>query len=465
MASVIKKKTKTGTKYLIQLSAGEKEKRPEIALGKVTKKQADTAKVNIENLIAWHKTGEIVRPATQDWIADLPDGLYKRLEQLELVSPRSAREQYTAKEWTDIYIKMRENDKSTKSDTVRKLENVARRLSVFFKNVKLGRISVYDAKMFKSYLLGEVGLAENTARKHIAISRQFFNAAIDKGLIKDNPFRGQPVTIRPNPNRFFFITSEMAQKVLNACPDTQWRLIFGLARWGGLRCPSEILRLKWQDIDFEHNQFTVHASKTEHHIDGGIRTVPMFPELRPLFQDAFDMAKEGDVYCITRYRDKSTNLRSQMCKIIKRAGLQPWPKLFQNLRSTRETELFKMTNGNIKAVCSWIGNSPAVAMQHYAQVTEADLQEAAKMTLLNDAEKTMQNSMQTTAERGRTDSHKSTTDSDVSPFSCETKPEKTTACDSVRNAGNWAGLDSNQRKLTLTGLQPVPFSHSGTDPN
>ena len=29
----------------------------------------------------------------------------------------------------------------------------------------------------------------------------------------------------------------------------------------------------------------------------------------------------------------------------------------------------------------------------------------------------------------------------------------------------WAGLDSNQRKLTLTGLQPVPFSHSGTDPN
>ena len=28
----------------------------------------------------------------------------------------------------------------------------------------------------------------------------------------------------------------------------------------------------------------------------------------------------------------------------------------------------------------------------------------------------------------------------------------------------WAGLDSNQRKLTLTGLQPVPFSLSGTDP-
>ena len=28
----------------------------------------------------------------------------------------------------------------------------------------------------------------------------------------------------------------------------------------------------------------------------------------------------------------------------------------------------------------------------------------------------------------------------------------------------WAGLDSNQRKLALMGLQPIPFSRSGTDP-
>ena len=68
-----------------------------------------------------------------------------------------------------------------------------------------------------------------------------------------------------------------------------------------------------------------------------------------------------------------------MSKIISRAGYKVWPKLFQNLRSTRETELFKMTNGNVKAVCSWIGNSPEIAMQHYAQVTEADIQEAAKI--------------------------------------------------------------------------------------
>ena len=43
---------------------------------------------------------------------------------------------------------------------------------------------------------------------------------------------------------------------------------------------------------------------------------------------------------------------------------------------------------------------------------------------------------------------------------------KTSLMSSADNSekNNWAGLDSNQRKLTLMGLQPIPFSHSGTDP-
>ncbi|MFC1781871.1 hypothetical protein ACFLZ8_06385 [Planctomycetota bacterium] len=122
----------------------------------------------------------------------------------------------------------------------------------------------------------------------------------------------------------------------------------------------------------------------------------MFPELKPLFQDAFDNAKEGDIYCITRYRE-GVNLSVQMRRIVIQAGFEPWPKIFQNMRSTRELELFKLTNGNIKAVCSWIGNSERVALQHYAQVTEADIQEAAKMSLISSAEKRVQNWVQTTA--------------------------------------------------------------------
>ena len=196
-------------------------------------------------------------------------------------------------------------------------------------------------------------------------------------------------------------------------------------------------------MDFEHNRFTVHAIKTAHHADGGIRTVPMFPELKPLFQDTFDKAKDGDIYCITKYRDKSVNLRTQLTKIILRAGLEPWPKLFQNMRSTRETELFKMTSGNVKAVCSWIGNSPAVAMQHYAQVTDADEKEAAKMSLLNDAENKVQKRVQTTAEQSCTEPQETQGEPVASPYECENNQEFATVCENVQNSQKYPQGESN----------------------
>ena len=101
---------------------------------------------------------------------------------------------------------------------------------------------------------------------------------------------------------------------------------------------------------------------------------------------------------------------------IKNAGLTPWPKIFQNCRSTRETELFKMTDGNVKAVCEWIGNSPEVAMKHYAQTTEADTKEAAKMSVLNDGEKRVQNQVHPMTETAGNVQQKEIQEDDISPF-------------------------------------------------
>ena len=451
MASVGKEKTVSGVRYYIQLSPSENSSRAKIRLGRVRKKQAECCKTHIVELLSNRKNGSCIPPATQQWLAEIPESFRDRLEKLNLVRKRDTGKKYTVKDWTESYIKMRENDKRTKPDTIRKLENVANRLSVFFRTEKLDEISVFDAKAFRTYLSGTVGLSENTVRKHIAISRQFFNAAIDKKIITENPFKGQPVTVRPNEARFFFITPEMARNVLDACPDTEWRLIFGLARFGGLRCPSEVLRLKWEDIDFANDQFTVHASKTEHHSNSGIRTVPIFPELKPLFQDAFEQARDGDVYCITRYRDKSVNLRTQMNKIIKRAGLKAWPKTFQNLRSTRETELFKLTSGNVKAVCQWIGNSPETAMKHYAQVTDADMKEAAKMAVMDDAKKAVHNPVHTGADSPCTELNESKSGSDINPYVYSMMQQKNTGLQ----------LHANCRPMGRAGFEPAKAHANG----
>lgn len=84
--------------------------------------------------------------------------------------------------------------------------------------------------------------------------------------------------------------------------------------------------------------------------------------------------ENGSERVISRYLP-GANLRTHFLRIIKNAGVKPWPKPFQNLRSTRETEL--MNDYPIHVVCKWIGNSIQVAVKHYLQVTEEHFQAGA----------------------------------------------------------------------------------------
>ena len=102
--------------------------------------------------------------------------------------------------------------------------------------------------------------------------------------------------------------------------------------------------------------------------------LPIFPELRPFLLDAFEQAEPGREYVITRYRQRNCNLRTQLLRIISRVGVRAWPKLFHNLRSSRQTELEELFPTHV--VCAWLGNSPAVARAHYLQVRESDFEKA-----------------------------------------------------------------------------------------
>ena len=99
------------------------------------------------------------------------------------------------------------------------------------------------------------------------------------------------------------------------------------------------------------------------------RIQPLFPELRAYLLKVFDEAEPGSEYVISRYRGGACNLRTQLGRIIRKAGLEVWPKPWHNLRSTRQTELAERYP--IHVVCQWIGNSRAVAQEHYLQVTDA----------------------------------------------------------------------------------------------
>ena len=199
--------------------------------------------------------------------------------------------------------------------------------------------------------------------------KQYLAQAIDEGIITDNPFDGIYGRNEDNDQRMYYIDVETILKVIDSCPNADWRLIVALARFGGLRIPSEINNLKWSDIDWQENRMTVDSPKNAKKRRSPYRIVPLFKELRPYLEQAFEAAAaDGSVYCIGEYREPDQNLRTQLCRILRRAGVQKWPKLFVNLRSSRETDLNDEYPLNI--VCKWLDNSPAVAMKHYLQVTD-----------------------------------------------------------------------------------------------
>jgi len=176
-------------------------------------------------------------------------------------------------------------------------------------------------------------------------------------------------------SRIRFVDEATAQKVLAACPDAHWRAIFALARYGGMRVPSEICSLRWADIDWGNGRILVNCQKTKGHEGKEFRITPLFPELRRELEAWRREAPWGREFVLKHTISPKTNLRTGLIKILKRAGIKPWPKLYQNLRSTRSTELIDQ-GFPAHVVAAWLGHTVKVAVGHYDQVTDEHFRRA-----------------------------------------------------------------------------------------
>jgi integrase len=348
-------------------------KRKTIRLGKASQKTAEAFKIKLEALLRAVATGSPLDDEVAEWLATRGDTMLDKLVAVGLIPKRQVT---TLGVFLESYFGERCD---IKSGTATAYGHTKRCLIAFFGQSKpLREVSPGDADSWRTWLINNEKLGINTVGRRCGVAKQFFRAALRKRIIRENPFADQKATVQRNRKRDYFITRRESQAVLHACPDAQWRLLFALSRFGGLRCPSEHLGLQWGDIDWERGRMVIHSPKTEHHPGGESRVVPLFPELRPYLEAVWEQAEPGTEYIITRYRDSNVNLRTQLLRIIAKAGLSPWPKLFQNLRASRATELAEIFPSHVAA--AWLGHCEAIADKHYRQVTEEHFRKAADGT-------------------------------------------------------------------------------------
>jgi len=68
-------------------------------------------------------------------------------------------------------------------------------------------------------------LSPATVSREVKRAWQFFRAALRKRLITENPFSDLSTPAQVNKSREHFVTVLVIEKVIEACPDAEWRLI------------------------------------------------------------------------------------------------------------------------------------------------------------------------------------------------------------------------------------------------
>lgn len=334
-----------------------------ITLGQMPKHAATRFYLRLEAMVAAHLTNTPPDPQTAEWLRGVSSNLRRKLAAVGLTEAGVA---HTVGTWADQYVASRKKSLARPRYAMIGLaRDVAKR--VLGEKTALHAVTKADAARVRETLLAE-GLSEATVRKRCADIRMVFDRAVKARLIPSNPFEGLPTTVGRTESRSFVSESDV-RKVMLELPDVSWRLLFALARWGGLRIPSEVQAMVWADVSWDSKRLTIRSSKTRTQ-----RVIPLWPELESLMLEAFKQASDGQALVLPGFINaRGATLFRTARAAMARAGVT-WDRLWNQLRSTRETELLRSHPAHV--VAYWMGHGTRVQAHHYTQVTDEDYDRA-----------------------------------------------------------------------------------------
>lgn len=362
-------------------------KRHSLYVGKVGKTVAREVGQHVDHLIRCCKTGEDPKRSTQDWMQRVPSEwpkVAKKLADLGLLNNGAKLDEVFA-DFVENYIASR---KDVKPGTIRTWSQASQKVRTFFGRRTIKSLTVKDGKDFLRWLRtpkeqGGAGHKGETPSKHLGHVRGFLSEAVNAEIIPANPFRQVKAKRTPRRERRQLIPTDHVLRVIDVAPDAEMRAIIALAYWGGLRTPSEHFVLKWSAIRWDEGMMTILSPKTEG-VGKESRETPLFPELVPYLLDLREITGDTkpDDYVIRKRRNHSeANVRNQMYRLCDKAGVERWPKIFQNLRSTRQTILERFYPRG--TVCAWMGNTEDIAEAHYVQEMAEFRRQAADIPTTN----------------------------------------------------------------------------------
>lgn len=347
-------------------------------------KKTDAAKIagNIDRIWRTRRVGLPLDPESVRFLEDTSGRIRERLRKIGLINTDAAP---TIKDLVGMY----ERTLDVKVSTSTTYQQAIRCLYEFFsEDASVRDVKRQDALEFRAWLLksgskykyedgNAKGLARATMSRRFKTCRSIFKIAVANRLVIDNPFEGVVAGRQTNGSRSFYVSPSLTEEIFDELPNCETRLVFALGRWLGLRLPSEALELRWSDVNWSASSIRVYSPKTERYEGKDVRLVPIFSELLPWLEQAFEEADDGAEFLCPHLRSVKAPgqvFTKSLKAAVKRCGVKPWPKFLINLRASRATEIDAKFGP--KCESEWIGHGADVALKSYLMQTDDAWQRA-----------------------------------------------------------------------------------------
>jgi hypothetical protein len=352
--------------------------------------QATRLDEGITSIRVSNEFGEALSGDQIKFLASLPDKLHRKLAQLGFARKRQAtrsKDSFTLENVRNEFQEGRDVKESTLDNEDRALDLLE---GFFDKDKDVRDITELEAErcakwLRKQRLIGTGKLASSTVSGHLRKITGLFTYMVKAKLIGENPFGNINKAMKRDKSKDCVVTVEEADDYINAVEHPQWKAIIAIARYCGVRGPSDLLYMQRKHVNFDKKQVTFPSVKN------GNRNCPMFPEVVEHFQWLCDREDAPNGYLFKDIEQgghgkkcswegarvsgklKDLNLRKTPNDSYRRAtGKNPIPRFFKNCRATRVTDLIKKEGFSQHTVCEWIGHTEEISKNHYQMMIEED---------------------------------------------------------------------------------------------
>ena len=228
-------------------------------------------------------------------------------------------------------------------------------LKSFFGNKNIQEITPLDVERYKQKRLGKV--SPSTVNREITCPKHIFNKAKEWEKIRENPIASVKL-FRVDEKRIRYLEKEEIARLIEVCPDYLNSIII-VALNTGMR-KSEILNLKWSDVDFKNRIIYVVQSKNNQ-----AREIPMNQMTFRTLLKVRKNAKSPYVFCKKNgspYRD----IREGFTNALKKAGIKNFR--FHDLRHTFASHLV-MAGVDLKTVQELLGHKTFEMTLRYSHLS------------------------------------------------------------------------------------------------